>query len=84
MNLADINLELARFQGLFLKTYMGIKDQLKGDVPKELMKSCFFWHLLRKNFHTYEKFQRTEDWIDFCEEINEMEENKIFQIVSKN
>ena len=81
LTLAEINLEIAKSILIVLNHYSKSKAVLAEDKKNEMMKSCFYWFLLKTNLHKFEKFPKTDDWIDFCQEIEEKSSEQIEKLL---
>lgn len=80
----EINSEISKLVSIVIQHYHSVKGQLNAEEKKEITKSCMFWYLLHQNFHTFEKFPKTDDWIDFCQEIEEKTSEELEKILLKN
>lgn len=84
LSLNELNTEIGGALSAIAHHYRIIHAKLSAEDRKTVAKSCFFWLLLKQNFHTFEKFPKTEDWISFCQEIDENSASEIDKMLQAN
>lgn len=84
LSLNELNGEIGGALSAVAQHYRAIHTKLSAEERKTVAKSCFFWLLLKQNFHTFEKFPKTEDWIAFCQEIDENSASEIDKMLQAN